>query len=216
MLQWVTGNSKLAKLKTIGWGIPANIDFTDADGVERNTCPRAGACAGVCYAKQGQYVVGSTKAARARALAQTMTATFAADAIADLTRFERLGYRTVRVHDSGDFYSQSYLNAWYAIARALPGLKFYSYTKSLHLDLWSGKPGNFQLVQSEGGKMDDAIDASKPHSRIFSSHAARRAMGYGDGSNTDTLAIRGHGKIGLVYHGPKKLTAAQTRYFGAD
>ena len=118
----------------------------------------------------------------------------------------------VRIHDSGDFFSQTYLDCWIAAAVAYPEKTFYAYTKSLHLD-FSSVPANFRITQSMGGKLDADIDTSKPHSRIFATHADRKAAGYGDGSNTDTLAIRGANKIGLVYHGSRNLTEAQAEYF---
>ena len=86
-------------------------------------------------------------------------------------------------------------------------------TKSLHLDLWSGKPDNFRIVQSVGGKMDSAVDIKRPHSRIFADHGARRAAGYVDGNVNDGPAIRGERRIGLVYHGQRNLTPAQSAYF---
>ena len=36
----------------------------------------------------------------------------------------------IRIHDSGDFYSPKYVEKWMQIAEALPGVKFYAYTKS--------------------------------------------------------------------------------------
>ena len=42
----------------------------------------------------------------------------------------RAGLVAVRVHSSGDFFSQDYLNMWATIARELPDVKFYAYTKA--------------------------------------------------------------------------------------
>lgn len=205
-LKWSLGNSKVSKLDAVSFGIPA---LQSADGFK--TCPMAGACAAVCYARQGMYIMPNVKASREHNLriARGNLATFEAMAIEDLGH---IGARFVRVHDSGDFYSQEYLDTWGRIARAFPNKVFYAYTKSLHLD-FSNVPPNFKVTQSQGGKLDSRIDRSKPHSRIFASDADRRAAGYGNGSNTDTLAIRGETKIGLVYHGTKKLSDAQTEYF---
>lgn len=209
-LQWSRDNSKLAKLGTIGFGIPA---FASETGFK--TCPMAGACAGYCYARQGAYTFPVVKAARESNLRETQnTASFTAKAMSDLRNMRKV--TTVRVHDSGDFYSQEYLNAWYAIARAFPDIVFYAYTKSLHLDLWSKKPRNFRIIQSVGGVMDDDINTRRPHSRVFPTDYARRQAGYGDGHITDTLAIRGARKIGLVYHGTANLTPAQEKYLRAN
>jgi hypothetical protein len=216
-LQWILGNAKLQKTsggefgRVVGFGIPADTDI-EIDGRNFNTCPGALACRGVCYAKQGAYLWASTVAARKRSLDQTLTDTFAADAIADLQAMRGVG--VVRIHDSGDFYSQKYLDAWCDIARALPSIIFYAYTKSLHLN-FNGAPTNLRITQSLGGKFDNLVQLGKPHSRIFSTDEARVAAGYVDGNESDAPAIKGLVQIGLVYHGNKKLTDAQSRFFGA-
>lgn len=205
-LKWSRGNSKVTKLDAVSFGIPA---LQSADGFK--TCPMAGACAAVCYARQGMYIMPNVKASREYNLlvARRSLVEFEAKAIQDL---HGITARYIRVHDSGDFFSQGYLDSWGRIAAAFPGKVFYAYTKSLHLD-FSKLPSNFRVTQSQGGKLDSKIDQSKPHSRIFASHSARKAAGYSNGSETDTLAIRGTVKIGLVYHGTKKLSDAQTEYF---
>lgn len=53
----------------------------------------------------------------------------------------------VRIHESGDFYNQAYLLKWFMIAMNNPGITFYAYTKSFHLN-FSGKPSNFVLIAS--------------------------------------------------------------------
>lgn len=69
----------------------------------------------------------------------------------------------MRVHVSGDFFNQTYFDAWMIAARSFKRCKFYAYTKSLHL---VGKrqaegdiPSNFALTLSEGGVWDDKIEA---------------------------------------------------------
>jgi hypothetical protein len=217
-LPWVKGNAKLNKItgalgehKIIGFGIPADTSFVDGKR-NRNTCPGAEHCREVCYAKQGTFLFNNVKAARLRALQSTMSANFVQDAISDLKRLSKR-YTTVRVHDAGDFYSQEYLEKWYDIARMVPEMSFYAYTKSLNLDLWTNKPDNFQLIQSLGGKWDRKVDLSKPHSRIFTDHDAREANGYVDGNINDLPAIEGAVKIGLVYHGVKSLTEEQKKRY---
>ena len=214
-LQWILGNAKLQKTsggefgRVVGWGIPADYDFA-IDGRNFNTCPAALACRGVCYAKQGAYLWASTVAARKRALDQTISPTFVDDAIEDLSRMRGVG--VVRIHDSGDFYSQEYLDKWGAIAAAYPSIIFYAYTKSLDLD-FTHIPSNLRITQSMGGKHDDLVQLGKPHSRIFATDEARIAAGYVDGNESDAPAIKGLVQIGLTYHGNKKLTDAQSRFF---
>jgi len=42
-------------------------------------------------------------------------------------------YKIVRIHSSGDFYSQVYISKWTIIAKAFPGIQFYAYTKAKDL-----------------------------------------------------------------------------------
>jgi hypothetical protein len=75
---------------------------------------------------------------------------------------------TVRVHVSGDFFSQDYFDAWLEVARRRPDVLFYWYTKSVRLwlarfgDVGDGHtPGgvpNFVPTASRGGKDDELID----------------------------------------------------------
>lgn len=206
-ISWVKGNAKLRKLSTVGFGIPA---YQSADGFK--TCPQAGVCAAICYARQGAYVWPATVKAREHnlELVRGDLAEFVTQAVSDLSRMKA---KTVRVHDSGDFFSQAYLDSWYSIARQTPGKVFYAYTKSLHLDLWTNKPENFQIVQSVGGRLDASIDDSRSHSRIFADHRLRKAAGYVDGNVNDAHAIKGSPRIGLVYHGTRNLTPAQSSFF---
>src|SRR5262245_49575789 len=201
---WGFGNRKVTKLDAVSFGIPA---YRSASGFV--TCPQAGACAAVCYARTGFYVMPSVAKARERNLALTQSEGFVAAIMADLGRIRQ---SIIRVHDSGDFYSQAYLDQWSAIARAVPGKRFYAYTKSLHLD-FSACPDHFRIIFSQGGKMDAELDRRKPHSRIFATVQDLKRAGYANGSVTDTHAIRGTTKIGLVYHGTRSLTDAQARYF---
>jgi hypothetical protein len=66
----------------------------------------------------------------------------------------------VRIHSSGDFFNQTYFNAWLLVAEALPEKTFYAYTKSL--SFWTSRineiPTNFHLTASRGGKLDFLIE----------------------------------------------------------
>ena len=64
----------------------------------------------------------------------------------------------VRIHSSGDFFNGEYLRIWLAVARLNKHLKFYCYSKSLHLfGINVSIPDNFFLTASFGGKRDDLI-----------------------------------------------------------
>jgi len=202
-LNWSFGNDKLKKTKTVSFNLPA---FKSADGF--TVCPKAGVCASLCYARQGR-IVNMPDAVRTReenlALVRRDLAEFERKAIADLTRITNV---SIRIHDSGDFFSQAYLDSWFRVMSHFPAKQFYAYTKSLHLD-WSGAPSNFQRIQSAGGQMDASIDRTQSHSRIFATHQDRIDAGYVDGTQTDAAAQNGETFVGLVYHGTFKLKAGQ-------
>ena len=69
----------------------------------------------------------------------------------------------VRVHSSGDFFSEAYFRAWMTVAKTLPHIVFYAYTKSLPYWINSLElvPANFKLNASKGGKFDSLINENK-------------------------------------------------------
>jgi hypothetical protein len=62
----------------------------------------------------------------------------------------------VRIHESGDFWTENYMRAWILAAIQRPKQKFYAYTKSLGmwLNLKDIIPSNFYLTASCGGTLD--------------------------------------------------------------
>ena len=62
--------------------------------------------------------------------------------------------KIVRIHESGDFYSIGYFRKWVKIARALPGYRFFCYTKRndiLSPDTLRERPANFKILFSHDG-----------------------------------------------------------------
>ena len=64
-----------------------------------------------------------------------------------------------RIHSSGDFFNQTYFDAWLQVARTHPHTIFYAYTKAI--PFWIARlndiPANFRLVASYGGLYDNLI-----------------------------------------------------------
>jgi hypothetical protein len=195
------------RAKVVSFNIPAAIDFRIRDA-KFNTCPQAGACKSVCYARSGKMTLDDAIRVRLDNLWSTLRPDFVERVSESIRSFKATH---VRIHDSGDFYSQQYVDAWTNVAKSLPGIVFYAYTKSLDLD-YSAAPGNLRIVQSEGGKLDALIDYNKPHSRIVVDVPDRYVNGNAD--LADTAAIDGTVRIALPYHGSRKLTEPQRKYFG--
>lgn len=68
----------------------------------------------------------------------------------------------VRIHGSGDFYSQGYFDMWLDVVRKNPEVKFWAFTKSIQF--WINRlgqiPMNLQLNASYGGYQDHLIGAN--------------------------------------------------------
>lgn len=195
-------NSKIKKSakRTFNFGIPAYLSSTGL-----KTCPNAGACAKGCYALAGAYRFSNVAQAFERRLKATLTDEFIQSMLADIDkqRAER-----VRIHDSGDFYDEAYLNRWIEIIKARPQVEFYAYTKmvSLFKSRMSDLPSNFTVIYSYGGTEDRLIDVKRDrHSLVFESESQLKAYGYADASNQDDVALGSNPKIGLVYHGTKNI-----------
>lgn len=108
----------------------------------------------------------------------------------------------IRFKDSGDWFSPvEYRAAMRETARREAWLRGYGYTKRLDILHRTPPPANVAIVQSVGGTMDAKIDPTRPHSKVFGSHADRVAANYVDGTASDVPAAVGETRIGLVYHG---------------
>jgi hypothetical protein len=123
---------------------------------------------------------------------------------------------TLRVHIGGDYYNQSYFNAWMKAARFFPNVVFYSYTKSVpflvkYLQDNGKLPSNFVFTCSKGGKFDHLIPSTNVKSaRVFFSNEEAEALGL-DIDHTDDFAISGSDDFALVIHGsqPAKSKASK-------
>ena len=198
---WLTQNSKIAKMtgvKTYNWGIPA---YQSASGFK--TCPNAAACVKGCYATMGAYLFSNVARVFEARLKLSQSPNFVNTICLEL---KRRNVRRVRIHDSGDFYSEGYLQDWLFIMHANPRVRFYAYTKMYSLLKSINLPLNFTVIYSYGGKEDKLIrPAVDRHSRVFTSLKDLQAEGYADASKDDSVALGGNHRIGLIYHGNKSI-----------
>lgn len=210
---WSDGNEKMvktAKAWTKRFGTHArfisfNLPRLKSETGQR-TCPYAGMCASICYADQGRMGMPLAQGSRERNLAKINDLTMPKVRnliIEDIGRMRATTH--IRIHDSGDFFSRAYYRMWLEVAERCPGVVFYAYTKSIPFLEWDNHPGNFRVVQSIGGKRDEDIDRGRPHARIFATEAERKRAKYCDGNVSDMPAVLGQLRIGLVYHGTRKL-----------
>ena len=137
--------------------------------------------------------------------------------IAELSHKRYRGGKYVRIHDSGDFFSDEYLEAWIYIARVIPDITFYAYTKEVsrfkrivertyHSSTAEPAgdqpyaPKNFRWLYSLGGLEDHLIDlVNDRHAEVFPTVEALEAAGYFNQEASDLLAITApSNKIGIV------------------
>lgn len=81
-----------------------------------------------CYAMKAQKRFPAVVNSRNKLYQASLQEDFVKNIVSELTKTRRL-VEAVRIHESGEFYSQEYINKWIAIAKALPDTKFYAFTK---------------------------------------------------------------------------------------
>lgn len=209
-IQYLGQNSKMRQssyhYEIWNWGIPA---FLSQKGTK--TCPKAGHCITGCYAKSGTYnfpVVANKyeqrlELAQSEAFAETL---FNEIQLAQ-NKAEKNGKECViRIHDSGDFFSEEYAQAWLKVIRAHCDIKFYAYTKMVkYFKSLDNMPQNLTIIYSYGGLEDAYINPKRDrHSKVFETEALLIEAGYADASKDDTVAFGDNLKIGLIFHSNKK------------
>lgn len=110
------GNEKLGKVKT--FSLPAKI-----------SCPgKTKECEKICYVKYLARFSGVFPAYRKNFdVVRKNRASFVQQMI---ERIGRSKSKNFRIHVSGDFFSSSYVWDWIKIAKALPDVRFWTYTRS--------------------------------------------------------------------------------------
>lgn len=190
-----TGNRKISRNKynTATFGIPAI-----------KTCPFAGLCQHECSVDEaGSYGYDVVKNAQKRRFEESKKKDFVDNICTEITEGN---FGAVRIHDSGDFYSEAYLQKWLEIARQNPDVIFYAYTKSVRyfkkdFNTWKIKlPKNFVITFSYGGKDDHLINPFKDkHALVFRNKEQITKYGYSDTSKIDDNAYKPEvKKIGLI------------------
>ena len=214
----LTQNSELKPHGIWNFSIPAwYVRLTSGDLFV--TCPNAGACAKVCYARNGTYNFKNVKAAHRRNLELFLNSPYAFEEalVTELTakrfrptgkprhlppgvdmsrlhpylrRWINTGGKAVRIHDSGDFFSPEYLATWVRIANATRDVLFYAYTKEVLMFKRHGLfPVNFHYLFSTGGLQDGLITERDRHADVFANEAEIEAAGYGSQEASDLLAV---------------------------
>jgi len=103
------------------------------------TCPSATTlCKKHCYAKKAERVYPNVLPSRERNLMDSKKDSFVYK-MSDIIKKRTSPY--IRIHESGDFYNQIYLDKWFRICRLNPDKMFMVYTQRYDLN-FSHKPNN--------------------------------------------------------------------------
>lgn len=201
-----TGNTKLKNtakhfgIKIFNFSIPAGNDKLTG----KITCPFAGSCLSICYAKKGMYRFGNVERALSKRYEASKQENFVDRITWELSRVKKDKQIYVRIHDSGDFYSPTYFQKWVEIAEQNRDVRFYAYTKSHSFIRNQYIPHNMDLIFSLGSTRDELIDQeNERHSKIFQTEKEMQEAGYTDSSYLDIVAtkwITENNKIGLLIH----------------
>lgn len=109
----------------------------------------------------------------------------------------------IRIHVGGDFFNQSYFDAWLQVAKDNSEVLFYAYTKAL--PFWIARideiPANFKLNASRGGKRDDLIEKHNLKEAIVV-YSEKQAEELGlEIDHDDTHAYKQDNSFALLIHG---------------
>ena len=117
--------SEANKLLTMGnhklGGKIASFSLPASQGV----CGRI--CTG-CYALKAQKIYPAVLPSREKKYFASQQTTFQSRVVESI---KKLQPDYIRIHDSGEFYSQEYIEKWAEIAKHSPSFIFYTYTKRL-------------------------------------------------------------------------------------
>ena len=116
------------------------------------------------------------------------------------------GISIIRVHVSGDYFSENYFLAWLNVAINNPHVTFYGYTKATPFLVKYKKylPNNFRFTASKGGTCDSLIGKHKLKSAevVFSVNEAKQKGLEID--HDDSHAFGDSGSFALLLHGMQK------------
>lgn len=214
----LTQNSELKPHGIWNWTIPAWYTRL-SNGKLFVTCPNAGKCAHFCYARNGTYLFKNVANAHRRNLELVLNDRdqFVEQIIDELSarkfrpkgvarvmpdgvymelldpylrKWINTGGAAVRIHDAGDFFAQWYLDLWIQIAKSIPDVLFYAYTKEVQMFMdtdFSDVP-NFRFLFSTGGLQDELINDQR-HADVFPNEQAIRDAGYTSQEASDLLCI---------------------------
>jgi len=102
-------------------------------------------CRKFCYAKKAERMYPATLPSRQKNFKESKEWKFIGDVVKYIIKHN---IKYLRIHESGDFYSQQYLDKWCYIATLCRDTKFLAYTQMYNLDTVTLKPDNLIIYWS--------------------------------------------------------------------
>jgi len=223
-LTFTKGNAKVSKTTAVfslpaGWTCPAALLCMSRASKTTGKLTDGKACQFRCYAASAENLFKNVRISRWRnfeLIRETLRNGASATADFIVSQIPKRNITAVRIHQSGDFFSQEYFDAWCEVARRLPALRFYAYTKAL--PFWVNRlgsvPSNLRLVASRGGKFEDLI---AKHGLVFCqvvfSKAEVKRLGL-KLDHDDSLAHKADKSFAILLHGtqPQNTRASKSLY----
>ncbi len=105
----------------------------------KKTCPQSTElCRKYCYGNKSWAQYPRVRATRNKNYTKSKQKSFVKN-ISEM--IPKLRTKYFRIHETGDYYSQAYLDKWFEIVKAFPDIRFVTFSKSWYLD-WSMMPTN--------------------------------------------------------------------------
>jgi len=224
------GNDKMQHMNVVYLSLPAGYTCPFADICKSTAHKRGGRFKDNnlaikdfgdvrCYAASAEVAYPNVRKARWRNY--DLLRTFKGDVngmakliVNSLAFFEKKNpqIKLFRIHESGDFWSQEYFDAWIKAAQARPDILFYAYTKAL--PLWAARkgeiPSNLRLIASEGGTHDDLIDKEQFRKAIIVQDQGEAIEKRLHIDANDFLAAFGDNDFALLLHGVQSKGSGNT------
>lgn len=146
-------------------------------------------CKRYCYANKGTFRTKSVSNYYKQNFKESKKSNFVSKMKAEISYLAAVEeIKFIRIHSSGDFYSQVYFNKWVEIAKSFPKITFLAYTRNYDIDC-GNRPKNLQLIFSKDKttkKINKTIDRiaeviakefkSKPHMAEHKENNSRICM----------------------------------------
>lgn len=125
-----------------------------------STCPgKTDYCKSVCYATKGFFKVRNVIGSLASNYDESLKESFVSLMNESISKAK---VRSIRIHPSGDFYSEEYIKKWISIVDSNPNINFWVYTRSWRLPemVLALK----ELANKNNVQMYASIDSTTPES----------------------------------------------------